>query len=69
MKQSLVNMVKCKVPTCTYDTEEDIDELSAMSEHLMLLGFHREDVHPKQPQATQHQPLPEQRRSTVLSSK
>ena len=39
--------MKCKVPTCTYDTEEDIDKTSSTGEHLQLLGFHMEDVHPK----------------------
>ena len=35
--------MKCKVP----DTEEDIASLSATGEHLQLLGFHVEAVHPK----------------------
>ena len=39
--------MKCKVPTCTYDTEEDIDKTSSTGEHLQLLGFHVEAVHPK----------------------
>ena len=50
-------MLKCMVPTYTYDTEEDIDELSATGEHLTLLGFHVDAVHPKpppQPAATGH---------------
>ena len=47
----------CTVPTCTYDTEEDIEKTSALGNHLTLFGFHRDDVHPKppkQPAATGH---------------
>jgi hypothetical protein len=50
-------MVVCQVPRCTYDTEKDIANTSALSDHRMLLGFHREDAHPKpqlQPAATGH---------------
>ena len=39
--------MKCKVPTCTYDTEEDIAKTSSTGEHLQLLGFHVDAVHPK----------------------
>ena len=39
--------MKCKVPGCTYNTEEDIDKTSATGEHIQFLGFHREDAHPK----------------------
>ena len=39
--------MKCKVPGCPYDTEEDIAGISATGEHLQLLGFHVEAVHPK----------------------
>ena len=49
--------MKCKVPLCTYNTEEDIDETSTVGEHLQRLGFHVDAVHPKpppQPAATDH---------------
>jgi hypothetical protein len=42
----LVNM-KCKVPTCTYDTVDDIDETSKVEAHRRLLGFHVDAIHPK----------------------
>ena len=41
-------MVKCKVPTCTYDTEADIKKTSKVGEHLQMLGFHVGAVHPMQ---------------------
>ena len=50
-------MLKCEVPTCTYKTEDAIAKESSTGEHLMLLGFHVDAVHPKpqlQPAATGH---------------
>ena len=37
------------MPQCTYDTEDDIDKESSTGEHLTLLGFHVDAVHPKPP--------------------
>ena len=48
-------MVGCTVPECTYNTEQDIAKTSVNADHMLLLGFHREDVHPKPP-ATTNQP-------------
>ena len=56
MNTSLVKM-KCKVPACTYNTEEDIDKSAKTGEHLQLLGFHVEAIHPKpvpQPEVGTH---------------
>ena len=70
-------MVKFKVPTCTYKTEDDIDKESSTGvdfrDHLTLLGFHvalstpSHHSYSQQSQASWHQPLPEQRRLTALS--
>ena len=52
----MVNM-KCKVPTCTFNTVDEIDETSKVGAHLILLGFQVDAVHPKptlQPLAVQH---------------
>ena len=49
--------IKCKVPTCTFNTVDEIDETSKVGAHLILLGFHVDAVHPKptlQPLAVQH---------------
>ena len=39
--------MKCKVLGCKYDTEEDIEKTAKTGEHLQLLGFHVDAVHPK----------------------
>ena len=38
-----------------YNKEQDIEKTSVLGDHMLLLGFHREDVHPKPP-ATTNQP-------------
>ena len=62
-------MVKCKVPTCTYDTEADIEKTSKVGEHLQRLGFHVGAVHPMQvpqPVAAQ-QPAPTNPRTKKIA--
>ena len=39
--------MKCKMPTCTFNTVDEIDETSKVGAHLILLGFHVDAVHPK----------------------
>ena len=50
--------MKCKVPGCTYNTDEDIvggeevvtgdQQVQLLGMHLQLLGFHVDAAHPKQ---------------------
>ena len=61
--------MKCKVPTCTFNTVDEIDETSNVGAHLSLLGFHVEVIHPKpapQPLAVQ-QPEPANPRTEKIA--
>ena len=64
----MVNM-KCKMPTCTFNTVDEIDETSKVGAHLSLLGFHVDAIHPKsapQPLAVQ-QPAPANPRTEKIA--
>ena len=41
--------MRCKVPKCTYNREEDIASTSVVEAHLKLHGFHVDAIHPKPP--------------------
>jgi hypothetical protein len=41
--------MKCNQKDCVYMTAEDIPSGGSISEHITMLGYHREDVHPKSP--------------------
>ena len=49
--------MRCKVPQCTYNKEEDNTSTSVMEAHFRLLSFHMDAIHPRPP-LTAHQQTP-----------